>query len=618
MLEGLIEPEDLEVLAWVPDRPEPRFLPVACLTRRDYEGEIVTVHTKMGRRVRTTPDHPWIAREGGEAEAPKIKLAEALSTEDWVPLALGRADHPATGAETRSRLVASGACGVPPERIRVRPGRGALDALLSRPASERSEVFAHAGAVRPTSGRRARWHDQPGRGGPGRRRAGRCRRRDGRERRLLHEPHHDRRALLARRRPLSRRGQRVLRRSPERIVARQLVLPPAREEHLVDEVCALWLRHGVSPRVLRTPTSRIVTVSSRRFGVWWTETLGLGRTSDEQRIPDLAWDLPEAQKWALLSGLFEGDGSWSLVNGGPSVIIELGTVSDELADGVLRLLGDLGVVASWRRGRTAKSTKETHWLRISGADQVERAIALVPERDRIGVLRAISRQRKRIASTGYRRLDDGPAWARVTRIGRAAFRGPVYSMEVPDAHTFVATGGLTVDNCFPKDVSALKQLAGNSGYHFQLLTAVIEVNELQKRRVVQKLQKHLGSLVGKKIALLGLAFKPNTDDMREASSLVLAARLQADGAQVAAFDPVAEEEARKLITGVRFAEGSLDALDGADAAVVVTEWPEFGDIDWRAGAERMRGRLVIDGRNCLDAEAIRAAGFTYEGVGRGT
>ncbi|HWX74331.1 MAG TPA: UDP-glucose/GDP-mannose dehydrogenase family protein, partial [Solirubrobacteraceae bacterium] len=99
-------------------------------------------------------------------------------------------------------------------------------------------------------------------------------------------------------------------------------------------------------------------------------------------------------------------------------------------------------------------------------------------------------------------------------------------------------------SCFPKDVDALKQLAGNSGYHFQLLTAVIEVNELQKRRVVAKLHKHLGGLAGKRVALLGLAFKPNTDDMREASSLVLAARLNADGARVVAYDPVAEEQAR--------------------------------------------------------------------------
>ncbi len=117
-------------------------------------------------------------------------------------------------------------------------------------------------------------------------------------------------------------------------------------------------------------------------------------------------------------------------------------------------------------------------------------------------------------------------------------------------------------SCFPKDVKALKQLAGNSGYHFQLLNAVIEVNELQKRRVVGKLEKHLGSLVGKRIALLGLAFKPNTDDMREATSLVLSARLQAAGASVAAYDPVAEEEARKLIDGVDFADGALGVRRG--------------------------------------------------------
>ncbi len=171
-------------------------------------------------------------------------------------------------------------------------------------------------------------------------------------------------------------------------------------------------------------------------------------------------------------------------------------------------------------------------------------------------------------------------------------------------------------SCFPKDVSALKQLAGNSGYHFQLLTAVIEVNELQKRRVVGKLQKHLGSLVGKRIALLGLAFKANTDDMREASSLVLAARLQADGAKVRAYDPIAEQEARKLMTGVEFADSALDAVTGADACIVVTEWPEFAELDWSAVRERMAGGLVVDGRNFADRDAVTGAGFIYEGIGR--
>jgi UDPglucose 6-dehydrogenase len=171
-------------------------------------------------------------------------------------------------------------------------------------------------------------------------------------------------------------------------------------------------------------------------------------------------------------------------------------------------------------------------------------------------------------------------------------------------------------SCFPKDVSALKMLAGNSGYHFQLLGAVIEVNELQKRRVVQKLQKHLGSLVGKRVALLGLAFKPHTDDMREASSLVLAARLEGEGAEVAAYDPVAGEVARDMLGSVEFHDSALAVLEGADAAILVTEWPEFAELDWSAAAERMARPLLIDGRNFLDPALLRGAGFEYEGIGR--
>jgi UDPglucose 6-dehydrogenase len=171
-------------------------------------------------------------------------------------------------------------------------------------------------------------------------------------------------------------------------------------------------------------------------------------------------------------------------------------------------------------------------------------------------------------------------------------------------------------SCFPKDVDALKQLAGNSGYHFQLLTAVIEVNELQKRRVIGKLHKHLGGLAGKRVALLGLAFKPNTDDMREASSLVLSARLHADGAEVSAYDPVAEEQARKLVTGITFADSPLEAVSGADAVVLVTEWSELVELDWKLVAEAMSGKLLIDGRNALNPDAVRSAGLSYEGIGR--
>jgi UDPglucose 6-dehydrogenase len=171
-------------------------------------------------------------------------------------------------------------------------------------------------------------------------------------------------------------------------------------------------------------------------------------------------------------------------------------------------------------------------------------------------------------------------------------------------------------SCFGKDTIALKKLAGNTGYHFQLLSAVIDVNELQKRRVVGKLKEHLGDLAGRRIALLGLAFKPNTDDMRDASSLVLAARLRGEGAEVRAYDPIAEERARGLLPDIELGGSAAAVLDGADAAILVTEWPEFAELDWAELAGRMATPLLVDGRNFLDPDAVRAAGLVYEGIGR--
>jgi len=172
-------------------------------------------------------------------------------------------------------------------------------------------------------------------------------------------------------------------------------------------------------------------------------------------------------------------------------------------------------------------------------------------------------------------------------------------------------------SCFPKDVSALKQIAGNSGYHFQLLNAVIEVNELQKRRVIAKLKRYLGDeLRGRRIALLGLAFKPNTDDIRQASSLVLAGRLLAEGAQVVGYDPVAMDNMRSMVPSMEYAESAEKALTGADACVLVTEWSEFLTLDWKRVREVMARPIVIDGRNALDGQTLAGLGFIYDGIGR--
>lgn len=184
-------------------------------------------------------------------------------------------------------------------------------------------------------------------------------------------------------------------------------------------------------------------------------------------------------------------------------------------------------------------------------------------------------------------------------------------------HSFLQAGIGYGGSCFPKDVTALKQLAGNTGYQFQLLASVIEVNELQKRRVIGKLQDRLGSLRDRRIALLGLAFKPHTDDMREASSIVLASRLIAEGASVVAFDPVAAERARAVLPeSIELAASLADAVVDADAVVIVTEWPEFRAVLDPAIRSAMRLPLIIDGRNLLDPDEATAAGFSYVSVGR--
>jgi len=172
-------------------------------------------------------------------------------------------------------------------------------------------------------------------------------------------------------------------------------------------------------------------------------------------------------------------------------------------------------------------------------------------------------------------------------------------------------------SCFPKDVSALKQLAGNAGYHFQLLTGVIEVNELQKRRVVTMLSSRLGSLNDCRIALLGLSFKPGTDDVREASSLVLAQRLAAEGARLVVHDPAASQNViEQLPRGTRRASSVRNTITGVDAAVIVTEWPEYADLVGPGMSSLMRNPLLIDGRNMLDPADAADAGYEWVGIGR--
>jgi UDPglucose 6-dehydrogenase len=173
-------------------------------------------------------------------------------------------------------------------------------------------------------------------------------------------------------------------------------------------------------------------------------------------------------------------------------------------------------------------------------------------------------------------------------------------------------------SCFPKDTLALLQTADKFGVDQRIVRTTVSVNDDRKEGMVERVERALGgSVSGKRVAVLGLAFKPNTDDMREAPSIPLVTGLVARGASVSAFDPVAREQAEKIFSGIEFADDAYAAADGADALVIVTEWDEFRALDLERIAASLRGKALVDLRNVYDRDEAEDAGLHYYGIGRG-
>ena len=184
-------------------------------------------------------------------------------------------------------------------------------------------------------------------------------------------------------------------------------------------------------------------------------------------------------------------------------------------------------------------------------------------------------------------------------------------------HAFLSAGMGWGGSCFPKDVQALAYMASTHGTHPQLLRAVIDINRYQRRRVVHQLREWLGGLDETNIGLLGLSFKPNTDDMRSAPSIELAHLLYNEGALLRAYDPAAMENAKRLLPEVTLCKDAYGVAKEADALIVVTEWNEFKQLDKARLRKAMRQPYLIDGRNIYDAEEMARTGFVYWGMGRG-
>ena len=611
---GDLEPEavwtdDLEVLSWS-EQGGTQWRPTRFVTRRWYEGEILEIRTKLGRRVRCTPDHPFVVADGAGGE-PVVKLASDLCKADWLPLAIDQPVSDAAPTDKFDIAASIGRLGIRDEEVIVR---------LSAHGREALERGTLAAAVQDHPRGRMRAHDIQ--------RSGAMRMHELRSLRL---PVEDTTVGTARNGtyiPASMAADKAFWRivglylaeghctRDRRRMRLQWSFHPSAEYDLVEEVAGFWRSRGVRADVRHNPTTCAVVVSSRILATWWLQGLGLGRDCYSQRLPDAIWERPRSDQLALLSGVWQGDGSWSLVNGGPSVVLEWGTVSAELADGVVRLLGMLGIACRMKVGRTSKSTCDTYWVVVAGADQVELLLDLVKPADRDGVLSSLERQAKRIAPTGSRRAR-GAAWVRVVGSEPLPYRGWVYSVEVPSTETFVTTAGLVVHNCFPKDVQALVKTMTDLGVDASILQAVENVNADQKRTLLERLTSRLGKLGGRRIAVWGLAFKPNTDDMREAPSIVTIDGLLEQGAQVVAHDPVAMDEARRHFgSRITYAATNYDALDGADALLIHTEWLPYRNPDFARMKTAMAAALIFDGRNLYDPADVARQGFEYHSIGK--
>ncbi|MFM8529793.1 MAG: nucleotide sugar dehydrogenase, partial [Ilumatobacteraceae bacterium] len=455
----------LRVLSWDTVTGRTLFSPVTAVTSRPFEGTLITVFTKMGRRLTVTDDHLFVAKKDGEE--PRLSKAAQLCDDDWIPLAVGRPTNHRPLGDSDAVLIEANDLGVESRRVFVRLADSSVETM---PRSHRTVSKQRLGEIRRsrtsnlleamslslispestistvTNGTfvpvtlalgpkfwevvglyLAEGHIST----------------DGRRRRIAWSFH------------------------------------PTAEDHLVELVQSFWNQQGVKASIQRKTTSTSVSISSRLLAHFFEQRLGLGSNCYDHRIPDEIWRLDDACQRALLRGLWLGDGSWSFVNGGPSVVLEYGTVSRNLADGMIRLLATQGIVARLKIGRTAKSTCDTYWLVVSGADQIRRCEWLLDEAERPIVLESIARQAKQTRPAGFRIDDAGRTWVRVTKAERRVSPQTVYSVEVEPTHTVVTSFGLVAHNCFPKDSRAMVKIADDAGYTFDLLAGVITVNEQQ-------------------------------------------------------------------------------------------------------------------------------------------
>ena len=617
----LVQPKDQRVLAFDLKTGEPTLAEVTAITRRPYSGTMVTIKTSMGRSLRVTADHPVVLRKYDEfavlpalaivpgdevmalCELPTVEQATAL---DLIALLRGtplEADVYVTADDDAiSAAYGDYASAIPAEmlkypheikqnnRMSLRLFRYLADAGLLAIPAEKLKLYTAKGAATTINAiipvdadllRLCGYYLAEGYIACDAGRADAVRERVGF---TFHE----------------------------------------NEAEYIADTQRILTRYGMKFLERRATSALTTIVSSRIFSWLLRDVLRCGVRSEDKALPRLAFNVTPELRHEVIRGAFSGDGSVTPVQDGNNLMLEYATVSKSLADGMTLLLQSVGVVPSIRSRMMNKSTQVAYILRVSGYDQITLLKDAFGGKRLAQIKGILAGYQRHIQPHGFKR--QGPfATLTVREVTHEEVETTVYSMETTTG-TLIASSGLISHNCFPKDVKALAHMAGEAGLHPQLLDAVMKINEDQRYVVIEKLETEFGGterLRGATVAVLGLAFKENTDDMREAPSIDIVRWLVEAGAEVRAFDPVAAETAKAVMpaTGITYCDDEYETALGCDAVVVVTEWKRFRTLHLQRMRQQMRHEagdpIWIDGRNLFDPAEMKRVGFRYHGIGRG-
>src|SRR6266571_2294546 len=651
----LVQPSDQRVLAFDLEKGKPILAGVKAITRRPYKGTMVKINTSMGRTLRVTADHPVILHSAPVHPANADKSINRLSTVD-PDLSRGERSEAECKENDPLYTIVPAAAVVPGDQLMALCELPAVEQAtnvnlidLLRDTDLEADVY-----VKPIDNTFSDQYQQFAATIP---------------QTMLKYPHEIKRH--------NRMSLRLFRYLSESylldVPAEKLQLYTAKGAATminalipVDadllRLCGYYLAEGYLgldtgragavrervgfcfheqeaeyiadvQRILRLwglkfierrGTNALTTmVSSRIFSWLLRDVLRCGTRSEDKALPRLVFNVLPELRLELIRGAFSGDGAVTPVFAGQNLMLEYATVSKVLADGMTLLLQTVGVIPSIRTRWMNKSTRPAYILRVSGYEQIAALKNIFGNKHSARIERILAGYQRHIQPHGYKR--HGAFSTLVVReVVHEEVETTVYSMETSTG-TLIASSGLISHNCFPKDVRALTHMADEAGLHPQLLRAVMDINHDQRRLVVTKLTSILGTVRGSTIGILGIAFKPNTDDMREAASVDIIRWITNQGATVRVYDPVATDTGRDALEreGVQmdaiiFCQNAYEVAEGADALVIVTEWNEFKSLDMLQIKNAMRRPVLIDGRNIYEASEMKRLGFTYRGIGRGT